>query len=197
HLTQKRLEEWRQTPRAAKAGWTQEISAVTKVGVFTVRGPREKVRRAATVLRALDQPEVNSIADLPWLNMDPGTFTKTEMPNLMMRTDFENAPVTDSLLAALKEAGVSAWQLAQALSAHVLELDKAAFVNQGVPFESITRSPGASTYYEATIPCADRPGQPLTLRIERTTQNIGTQSKFDGFAPWLIEEAKTISIEKK
>ena len=78
---------------------------------------------------------------------------------------------------------------------HVLELEEATFVNNGAPFESIVHSPGASIFYDVTIPCADQPNKPLTLRIERTTQVIGTQSNFAGFAPWLIEEAKKQSKE--
>ena len=117
------------------------------------------------------------------------------MALLVLQDDFAKSPFTDALRDSLKREGVTAPQLARALSAHVLELEKATFVNSGTPFESIVRSPGASTFYDATIPCADQPDKPLTLRIERTTQQMGTQSKFASFAPWLIEEAKKQSKE--
>jgi len=52
-------------------------------------------------------------------------------------------------------------------------------------------------YYAATIPCADRPDRPLTFRIQRTTQQMGTQSKIADFAPWLIAEAKSVASEIK
>jgi hypothetical protein len=149
------------------------------------------------LLRVLDYPEPKSIADLRGLNDGPDVFTSTALPVLMKRSEFAKSPLTDELIQSLDQSGITASQLGRALSAHVLELEKAEFVNRGVPFEQITRSPGASTYYEGTIPCADRPGQPLTLRIERTTQEMGTQSKFDRFAPWLLEEAKTLPPDPK
>ena len=77
----------------------------------------------------------------------------------------------------------------------MLELEKATFANTGTPFENIVRSLGASTFYDAAIPCSDEPDTPLTLRIERTTQQMGALSNFAGFAPWLIEEAKKQSKE--
>jgi len=117
------------------------------------------------------------------------------LPVLMLPHDVAKSPLTAALRDSLEREGVTAAQLARALSDHVFELEKATFVNTGTPFESIVRSPGASTFYDATIPCADQPHKPLTLRIERTTQQMGTLSKFAGFAPWLIEEAKKQSKE--
>jgi serine/threonine protein kinase len=197
YLTQERVAQWRQSPKVVEADWFQDISVEERDGVITLTGPRDRVRRVATMLRVLDQPEVKSLAELPSLNMGPDFFTRIALPDLMMRSDFSNAPMTTELLSMLSKAGVSASQLGRALSAHVLELERAEFVNRGVPFEQIVKSPGASTHYEATIPCADRPGQPLTLRIERTTQQIGTQSSFDALAPWLVEEAKTMPGEPR
>ena len=147
------------------------------------------------MLRVLDQPEVKNPLELPILNMPPEFFLRIAWPSLMLQDDFAKSPFTDALRDSLKREGVTAPQLARALSAHVLELEKATFVNSGTPFESIMRSPGASTFYDATIPCADQPDKPLTLRIERTTQQMGTQSNFASFAPWLIEEAKKQSKE--
>jgi hypothetical protein len=197
HLTEARLTAWIKSPDSGKAGWSPEISVIAKAGVFTVSGPREHVRRAATLLRVLDQPEVKELFELPLFNMGPDFFTKLAVPQLMNSQEFPTRLITDAVLDTLTKAGVSAPQLGRALSDHVLELEKAVFVNQGPPFESIMKSPGASTYYEAAIPCADRPAQPLTLRLQRTTQQVGTQSKVDGFSPWLIEEAKAIVIAPK
>ena len=197
YLTREIMDQRRQAPNSGEDEWSRDLTLEHKDGVMTVTGPRERVRRAATLLRVLDYPEPKSIADLRGLNDGPDVFTSMALFHLMKLTDFAKAPLTDELIETLNQSGITAFQLGRALSEHVLELEKAEFVNRGVPFEQITRSPGASTYYEGTIPCADRPGQPLTLRIERTTQQIGTQSKFDRFAPWLIEEAKAMPADPK
>jgi hypothetical protein len=195
HLTETKFGEWEKAAKGERSEWSKEISIKHESGVIKVTGPRERVRLVATMLRVLDQPEVKDPLQLPILNMPPEFFLRIAWPSLMLQDDFAKSPFTDALRDSLKREGIIAPQLARALSAHVMELEKATFVNNGAPFESIVHSPGASIFYDVTIPCADQPDKPFTLRIERTTQQIGTQSNFAGFAPWLIEEAKKQSKE--
>jgi hypothetical protein len=190
YLTEAKFAEWEKAGRGDRSERSREISFKHEAGVITVTGPRERVRFVATLLRVIDQPEVKDPLELPILNMPPEFFLRIAWPALMAQNDFAKGPFTDALRESWKSEGINAPQLARALSAHVLELEKAAFVNHGAPFETIARSPGASISYDVTIPCADQPDKPLTLRIQRTTQQIGTQSHFASFAPWLIEEAK-------
>lgn len=189
HLNAARLDE------KMKANPLSGIATKVEAGVVTLTGPREAVRPLATMLRVIDQPEVTDPLQLPLLNMPPDFFTRLAIPSLMSGTEFKDSQFEPALFETLKRENITPPQLARALSAHVLELDKATFVNTGTPFESIMKSPGASTYYDATIPCADQPDKPLTFRIRRTTQQIGTKPDIAGFAPWLIEEAKKQSKE--
>jgi serine/threonine protein kinase len=197
YLTHEQLAERSREPKIREYEWSREITVEHQDGVMTVTGPRERVRRAATLLRVLDQPEPKGIADLRGLNDGPDVFTRMALADLMKLSDFAKAPFTEELIETLNQRGITAFQLSRALSSHVLELEKAEFVNRGVPFEQIARSPGASTHYEGTIPCADQPDHPLTLRIERTTQQMGTQSKLDRLAPWLLEEARAMPSEPR
>jgi len=194
-LTEAKIVEWQESAKGERAEWSKGTAFKHEAGIITVTGPRERVRRLATMLRVLDQPEVKNPLELPTLNMPPDFFLRIAWSSLMLQDDFAKSLFADALRDSLKREGVTTPQLSRALSAHVLELEKATFVNNGAPFESIVHSPGASIFYEATIPCADQPDKPLTLRIERTTQQMGTQSKFAGFAPWLIAEAKKQSKE--
>ena len=184
HLDAERLDK--QMKAKPQAGVATKVEA----GVVTLTGPRDAVRPLATMLRVLDQPEVKDPFDLPLFNMPPDFFTRLAIPGLMSGMEFKDTQFEPVFFETLKRAGVTAPQLARALSAHVLELEKATFVNTGTPFESIMKTPGASTYYDGTIPCADQPDKPLTLRIRRTTQQMGTKPDIAGLAPWLIEEAK-------
>ncbi len=195
YLTEAKFVEGQKAAKGELSEWSQGASFKHESGVITVTGPRERVRMLATMLRVLDQPEVKNPLELPFLNMPPDFFLRIAWPSLMLQDDFGKSPFTDALRDSLKQEGVTAPQLARALAGHVLELEKATFVNNGRPFESIVRSPGASIFYDVTIPCADQPEKPLTLRIERTTQQIGTQSNFASFAPWLVEEARKQSKE--
>lgn len=193
YLSRKRLGEWIASSPSRKVHWPPEISVEHDSGIITLQGPREHVRRAATMLRVLDQPEATSIADLPGLNREPDDFAKKAFSDLMSQESFAKLPLEASLVEALRHEGVSASQLGRAFASHVFELENAHFVNQGLAFEQIVRSPGASTYYEASVPCSDQPQRPLTFRIKRTTQQIGTSSTIVELAPWLIEEAKVQS----
>jgi serine/threonine protein kinase len=195
YLTEAKFVEREKTAKGELSAWSKEISMRHESGVITVTGPRERVRLIATMLRVLDQPEAKDPLQLPILNMPPEFFLRIAWPSLIMQNDFSKTPLTDALRDSLTREGITAPQLARALSAHVFELEKATFVNNGAPFESIVHSPGASIFYDVTIPCSDQPEKPLTLRIERTTQQIGSQSNFANFAPWLIEEAKKQSKE--
>ncbi len=190
HWSAERFAQWSKVATSERRQWSEGISFEQAGGVVTVTGPRERARRIATMLRAQDQPEVKSPLDLPLLNMPPGFFLQMTLPVLMQQDDFAKSLLTDRLLDSLNRESVTAPQLSRALSAHVLELERAVIVNNGATFESIVHSPGASVFYDVTIPCADQPGNPLTLRIERTTQQMGTQSRVAGLAPWLIAEAK-------
>ena len=174
-----------------QAGVTTKVEA----GVVTLTGRADAVRPLATMLRVMDQPEVKDPLQLPFFNMPPDFFSRLAIPGLMMGAEFKDSQFEPAFFATLKSNGVTAPQLARALRAHVLELEKATFVNTGTPFESIKNTPGASTYYDGTIPCADQPDKPLTFRIRRTTQQFGTTPDIAGFAPWLIEEAKLQSKE--
>jgi hypothetical protein len=174
-----------------------QAGVATKVvgGVVTLTGQPDVVRPLATMLRAIDQPEVKDPLQLPLLNMPPDFFTRLAIPGLMTGTGFKDTQFDPAFFETLKRENITAPQLARALRAHVLELEKATFVNTGTPFESIIHTPGASTYYDGTIPCADQPDKPLTFRIRRTTQMMGTKPDIAGFSPWLIEEAKKQSKE--
>lgn len=115
----------------------------------------------------------------------------------MFVTDFAKAPLTDALRSAL-QSEITPAQLSRALAGHVIEVEKAVFKDSGPPLDSIKHSPGASTFYDVTVPCLDLydgsgfPTKELTFRIERTVQEVGTQSKIAGIAPWLIAEAKKL-----
>ena len=178
-----------------KANPQAGVATKVEAGVVTLTGPRDAVRPLATMLRVLDQPEVKDPLDLPLFNMPPDFFTRLAIPALMTGTEFQSSQFEEAFFATLQRENVTAPQLARALSAHVLELEKAKFVNTGTPFESIIHTPGASTFYDGTIPCADQPDKPLTLRIRRTTQTMGTKPDIAALAPWLIEEAKQQSRE--
>jgi hypothetical protein len=217
YLTEAKFSEWRNSPKGEPADLSEGTSFNYEAGVITISGPRERVRMLATMLRVLDQPEVKNPLELPFLNMPPEFFLRIALPGMLLpdtpadspkdedmttaelaralQDEFSKDTLTDALRESLKSEGITAPQLARALSAHVLELEKATFVNNGAPFESIVHSPGASIFYEATVPCADQPDKPLTLRIQRTTQQMGTRSYFAGFAPWLLAEAKRQSKE--
>ena len=129
------------------------------------------------MLRVMDQPEVKDWLQQPILNMPPEFFVRMTLPALMLPGDDSKLPFTDGLRESLQKEAITAPQLARALSTHVLELEKATYANSGPTLEAISKSPGASTYYDVTIPCADQPDKPLTLRIERTTQQVGTISR--------------------
>lgn len=189
HLDATRLDE--KMKANPQAGITTKVDA----GVVTLTGPRDPVRQLATMLRVIDQPEVKNPLELPLLNMPPEFFTRMAIPVLMSGKEFSDTQFEPAFFETLKRENITAPQLARALRAHVLELEKATYVNTGTPFESIVHTPGASTYYDATIPCADQPDKPLTFRIRRTTQQFGTKPDIAGFAPWLIEEAKLQSKE--
>ena len=179
-----------QLDQRMKAKPVDRVTTKVEAGVVTLTGPREKVRQLATMLRVIDQPEVKDPLQLPILNMPPDFFTRMAIPALMSGMEFKDTQFDPAFFETLKRENITAPQLARALAAHVLELEKATFVNTGTPFESIKKIPGASTYYDGTIPCADQPDKPLTLRIRRTTQQMGTKPDIAGLAPWLIEEAK-------
>jgi serine/threonine protein kinase len=165
-------------------------------GSVTLTGPRKKVRRAATLLRLFDQPAVTDPLSQPLLNMPPEFFTRFAVSGILSGKGLNDSLFTEVLLETLRSEGVTLPQLASALGDHVLEIEKATFKITGTPFESIVQTPGASTAYDVTIPCADlydkfgKPTKEITFTIERTTQEMGTRSKLASLAPWLIAEAK-------
>jgi hypothetical protein len=162
YLTEAKFIDGQKAAKGDRAELSEGTSFKYEAGVITLTGPRDRVRLAATMLRVLDQPEVKNPLELPILNMPPDFFLRIAWPSLMLQDDFAKSPFTDALRESLTSEGITAPQLARALSAHVLELEKARFVNNGAPFESIVHSPGASIFYEATVPCADQPDKPLT-----------------------------------
>jgi hypothetical protein len=147
------------------------------------------------MLRVVDQPEVKDWMKLPILNMPPDFFLRTSLPTLMLRPDTAKNPLTSALRDSLEREGVTATQLARALSAHVFELEKATFVNTGTPFESIIRSPGASTFYDATIPAPTSRTNRSRFGSNAPPSKWAHSRTSPDSAPWLIEEAKKQSKE--
>jgi hypothetical protein len=113
YLTREIMDQRRQAPNSGEDEWSRDLTLEHKDGVMTVTGPRERVRRAATLLRVLDCPEPKSIADLRGLNDGPDVFTSMALFHLMKLTDFAKAPLTDELIETLNQSGITAFQLGQ------------------------------------------------------------------------------------
>ena len=201
HLTPERIAALENPPADERQPWRDGVSISYEKGALVLTGPLSVVRHAATILRVIDQPKVKSPLDLPLRNMPPEFFIRTALPVLTFSIDLAKAPLTDGLREVLQKEGITHTQLARALAGHVIELEKAVIKNNGPTLESIKNTPGASTFYDATIPCLDLydgsgfPTKQLTFRIERTVQQMGTISKFASLPPWLLEEAKKQSKE--
>ena len=191
--TQATLVEWLRTSKfdvLPKVQWRQVGSGVE------LTGEPEHVRPLVTALHCGDHAPVSSFLQLPILNMPPDFFVKLTLGNLLTAQPFTEDVFAPALIETLTAAGVTPAHLAAALRRHVLDLSKMEIRNNLPPFESITRAPGASTTYDITIPLGDEDetihfsARKLTLRVERTTQQVGTRSRIVSLAPWLIEEAK-------
>jgi serine/threonine protein kinase len=192
--TQATLVEWLRTNKFGaipKVKWRLIESA----GVELTGSP-EHVRPLMTALYCGDHAAVSDILQLPLLNMPPDFFVKLTLGNLLTAQPFTESVFSPALIETLTAAGVTPAHLAAALRRHVFDLSKMEIRNNLPPFESITRAPGASTTYDITIPLGDEDesihfsARKLTLRVERTTQQVGTRSRIVSLAPWLIEEAK-------
>jgi tRNA A-37 threonylcarbamoyl transferase component Bud32 len=187
------LVEWLRTSRLdvlPKVQWRQVESGVE------LTGAPEHVRPLMTALHCGDHAQVSDALQLPILNMPPDFFVKLTLGNLLTAQPFTESVFSPALIETLTAASVTPAHLAAALRRHVLDVSKMEIRNNLPPFESITRAPGASTTYDITIPLGDQDeaihfsARKLTLRVERTTQQVGTRSRIVSLAPWLIEEAK-------
>ncbi|MBL9130657.1 MAG: hypothetical protein JNG86_05625, partial [Verrucomicrobiaceae bacterium] len=157
-------------------------------------------RPLMTALHCGDHAQVSNALQLPLLNMPPDFFLKLTLGNLLAAQPFTDSVFAPPLIETLTKAGVTPAHLAAALRRHVLDLSKMDVRNNAPPFESITRTPGASTTYDITIPLGDEDetihfsARKLTLRVERTTQQVGTRSRITSLAPWLVDEAKQQTV---
>ncbi len=191
--TQATLVEWLRTNKLdviPKVQWRPIESGVE------LTGAPQHVRPLVTALHCGDHASVSSFLQLPILNMPPDFFVKLTLGNLLTAQPFTEDVFAPALIETLTAAGVTPAHLAAALRRHVLDLSKMEIRNNLPPFESITRAPGASTTYDIAIPLGDEDetihfsARKLTLRVERTTRQVGTRSRIVSLAPWLIEEAK-------